>query len=116
MDSILNKWKIITGNDNISYSDQNKVLEIKCGGLIDLDRIKCYQLFEKDRNDTNDWMPFREHIPGHLIRVFYINTNIDSKNYNNYLIMEILCGGTGPSILVEYDKNESIIFGPTLLE
>ena len=99
IEQCMQKWKELIGKElDTPYDNEELIKRVQNMNDNDLTNIICQDelakwiIYETDRSDTNDWMPFIESYPGHQIRVTYVNVNKNSSNYTNILYLIILGG------------------------
>lgn len=107
-------WSTITGRDRYSMKIHEKFSKIVLVDQINTDRMADWAIRKCDRGDWIDWMPYRMSIPGHQIRVYYVNVNPDSTVHDHSLVL-VLHGGTR-AVFDEWDGDNLISSVPAVIE
>lgn len=81
--------------------------------VLPVDEMASWEIRECDRSDYRDWMPYRERVPGHCVRIYYVNVNPQSPVHSHNLVL-VMYGVIG--MFDEWDGSHLISSVPANVE
>jgi hypothetical protein len=86
---MIKKWASITSRPIASLDVHEKYKKMTCDDMISPTDMKQWIIRKCDREDYNDWMPYRMITNSSDIKIYYLNVNTQSTSHQNVLVLVI---------------------------